>query len=110
MILLPEDILSAHVHVISMVPFHLPSLSQDVSCNSISELPESFYSLTSLRHLNLHRNDLRDLPEGKEHAQYFWGWVGQGCVSSAGWCSGYGCGGWSGWVCPLQDGGVSEKE
>ena len=40
---------------------------QDLSCNQLPELPESFYTLTTLRHLGLHRNCLRDLSEGEPH-------------------------------------------
>ena len=38
---------------------------QDLSCNMLPELPESFFLLSDLRHLSLHRNCIRDLSDSE---------------------------------------------
>ena len=37
---------------------------QGLSCNLLQELPSSFCELKSLQRVDLHRNELKDLPEG----------------------------------------------
>ena len=37
---------------------------QGLSCNLLQELPSSFCDLKSLQRVDLHRNELKDLPEG----------------------------------------------
>ena len=41
-----------------------PSPHQGLSCNLLQELPSSFCELKSLQRVDLHRNELKDLPEG----------------------------------------------
>ena len=37
----------------------------DLSCNLLSDLPEGFCNLIKLKHLNLHQNELKELPQGE---------------------------------------------
>ena len=46
---------------LSLLLFSLP---QDLSCNLLPDLPNSICQLSSLQHLDLHRNELKDIPSG----------------------------------------------
>lgn len=46
--------------------FCLCFLMQDVSCNEITALPQQIGQLKSLRELNVRRNYLKVLPQGKK--------------------------------------------
>ena len=42
-------------------------LPQDLSCNLLPDLPNSICQLSSLQHLDLHRNELKDIPSGVQY-------------------------------------------